>query len=491
MADNYSVFNPTVDLNPYANQIAEIQRRQRMAQLLQQQGMEPLESQVVGGQVIRTSPWQVLAKALQTGMGAYQESKAGKAAAELQDQIGSEQRQRQAEIESTGAGIAGRLFGERPQQYDAQGMPVGPRPTEAPAAAPQPADGSLEEITPTAKPMYDPTAALQQAMTPAGTEAMKGNPLLASLLAQTVKNKFEPKSIDKTVDLGNKTRVFYSNGTTEDIEKGATPMTPYEQEHLNILNKQAQNLSDYQKGELAVKRAALSAKPTDESFSPEALSLAVDDVAAHPENLKNYASFGASGQAKRTQINNGIAAKLKDSGMTNNDLLQTRISAKANAASAQTLQKQANAVQAFEGLAKANGQRVLALIDQLDATGVPLAEGLIRSVSNKFGNTDAAELRSVLTTFQTEVGRILSNPNMTGTVSVTAQNEIRDMAPENMSAAQARRVINRLFTEMELRKKFTDEALSGAVGRTVAFPNANAAAPSGSQQKPDPLGLRQ
>lgn len=201
MADNYSVFNPTVDLNPYANQIAEIQRRQRMAQLLQQQGMEPLESQVVGGQVIRTSPWQVLAKALQTGMGSYQGSQANKAAAELQDQISSEQRQRQAEIESAGAGIAGRLTGEKPQQYDAQGMPINPRPTEEPTAAPQMPDGALEEITPTGKYTYDPAAAFRMAMTPTGAEAMKGNPALASLLAQTMKPK-EPEKFGTTPVLG-------------------------------------------------------------------------------------------------------------------------------------------------------------------------------------------------------------------------------------------------------------------------------------------------
>jgi hypothetical protein len=231
MADNYSVFNPTVDLNPYANQIAEIQRRQRMAQLLQQQGMEPLESQVVGGQVIRTSPWQVLAKALQTGMGAYQESKANKAAAELQDQIGYEQRQRQAEIESAGAGIAGRLTGEKPQQYDAQGMPINPRPTEEPTAAPQMPDGALEEITPTGKYTYDPAAAFRMAMTPTGAEAMKGNPALASLLAQTMKpktlevgavdpSKFTPESIRMAQSTGD-----YSKLQPIAIPKEITPTT--------------------------------------------------------------------------------------------------------------------------------------------------------------------------------------------------------------------------------------------------------------------------
>lgn len=189
MADNYSVFNPTVDLNPYTNQIAELQRRQRMAQLLQQQGMEPLESQVVGGQVIRTSPWQVLAKALQTGMGAYQENQANKAAADLREQMSYDQRQKEADVASAGQAIMGRLYGEKPTQYDKMGMPATPRETETAVTEPSQPSDQLGEITPTAKYQYDPSGAMQQAMTPAGTEAMKGNPLMASLLAQMVKPK--------------------------------------------------------------------------------------------------------------------------------------------------------------------------------------------------------------------------------------------------------------------------------------------------------------
>lgn len=229
MAENYSVFNPTVDLNPYTNEIAEIQRRQRMAQLLQQQGMEPIESQMVSGRVIRTSPWQVLAKALQTGMGAYQESQANKAAADLREQMAYDQRQKEADVASAGQAMMGRMYGERPTQYDKNGLPIGREPYTPPDLTPdemgntprapkpitlqpgQAESGSrnrsfaqsisegdqLGEITPTAKYQYDPSGAFQMAMTPAGTEAMKGNPLMASLLAQMVKPK-EPEKFGTT-----------------------------------------------------------------------------------------------------------------------------------------------------------------------------------------------------------------------------------------------------------------------------------------------------
>ncbi len=68
----------TVNLAPtdYASQLQDIQRRQKMAELLQQQGMSPIEANpTAGGYVIPTSWTQGLAKVLQSGLGAYQQNK--------------------------------------------------------------------------------------------------------------------------------------------------------------------------------------------------------------------------------------------------------------------------------------------------------------------------------------------------------------------------------------------------------------------------------
>jgi len=58
---------------PYDQQIEELKRRQQMAEMLQQQAMQPLESQVApGGMVVPTSPVLGLAKLLQNYMGGKQ-----------------------------------------------------------------------------------------------------------------------------------------------------------------------------------------------------------------------------------------------------------------------------------------------------------------------------------------------------------------------------------------------------------------------------------
>lgn len=59
--------------SPYDQQIEELKRRQQMAEMLQQQALQPLESQVApGGMVVPTSPVLGLTKMLQAYMGGKQ-----------------------------------------------------------------------------------------------------------------------------------------------------------------------------------------------------------------------------------------------------------------------------------------------------------------------------------------------------------------------------------------------------------------------------------
>jgi hypothetical protein len=68
-----------IDFMPYDQQMAELQRRQRMAQMLQDQAMQPLESQVApGGMVVPTSPVLGLAQLLKSYMGGKAQAAVGK-----------------------------------------------------------------------------------------------------------------------------------------------------------------------------------------------------------------------------------------------------------------------------------------------------------------------------------------------------------------------------------------------------------------------------
>ena len=71
--------NAMIDFMPYDQQMAELQRRQRMAQMLQDQAAQPLESQVApGGMVVPTSPVLGLAQLLKGYMGGKAQAAVGK-----------------------------------------------------------------------------------------------------------------------------------------------------------------------------------------------------------------------------------------------------------------------------------------------------------------------------------------------------------------------------------------------------------------------------
>jgi hypothetical protein len=68
-----------VDFMPYDQQMADLQRRQRMAQMLQDQAAQPLESQVApGGMVVPTSPVLGLAQLLKGYMGGKAQAAVGR-----------------------------------------------------------------------------------------------------------------------------------------------------------------------------------------------------------------------------------------------------------------------------------------------------------------------------------------------------------------------------------------------------------------------------
>ena len=70
-------------IDPYSQQAEEIARRKRMAQALQESGSQVLDMPTMPGVAI--SPYAGLAKILESGLGAYQEAKAQKDYAALQD----------------------------------------------------------------------------------------------------------------------------------------------------------------------------------------------------------------------------------------------------------------------------------------------------------------------------------------------------------------------------------------------------------------------
>lgn len=200
------------------------------------------------------------------------------------------------------------------------------------------------------------------------------------------------------------------------------------------------------------------------TLDPETIDVASSVVMVDPTRMRDYASYGASGQAIRTSINNHITQRLHSAGMNDSDLMRLRAQAHSNVKNLGQLQAQASQFSIAHDIAKANGDRLLTLFSKVDETGVPMIEGARRAAARGTGGVDETELKSVLTAFQTEVARILSgHPEMRGLISDSMRHEVEAMAPANMTTEQAKRVINRLYFEMDFKMQSIEQQLAKGI----------------------------
>lgn len=215
------------------------------------------------------------------------------------------------------------------------------------------------------------------------------------------------------------------------------------------------------------------AKQADLIDNPRTLDLASRVTLSNPERMSDYAARGEAGQARREQIADHQAKLLEEAGMSNNDLVQLRARVKAAQKTLGKVTEQGAQVEQAEGLARFNGQRLLELFEQVDDTGLPFIEGVMRSGFARGGGIDEAELKSVATAFRAETARLLTaSPTMMGVVSDTARKEVENMAPDSMSTEQAKRVINRVFLEFDARKALNVKARAEAEKNTNVLSDA-------------------
>src|SRR5271166_6081399 len=226
--------------------------------------------------------------------------------------------------------------------------------------------------------------------------------------------------------------------------------------------------NDVADAELRHQQAKNAINAGQTTLSPAGLDMCAQTVMADPSKMASCAGYGASGQKNKDAINNAIAQKLSDAGMTPDDMIQHRALTKASVSSAAQGAKQLQTLDAFMPLVKGNGDRITQLLDQLDASGgagidEPIVNGMERMLGRKLNSDDLTELHSVFTTYQMDIARLLaSGPSMNGVISDRARGEVESMAPENMSSSGARRVISRVSTELGLRRDGTQNSINEA-----------------------------
>jgi hypothetical protein len=223
------------------------------------------------------------------------------------------------------------------------------------------------------------------------------------------------------------------------------------------------NMVDQRDRDLLQERLQAKQDAKDAAVNPlddATLKMAVPMVMADRRNMYQFAGYGPAGQPAKDQINQAIAQRLSEAGMTGDDLNASRSRFHAQQLSMNQMIPQLNNINSFEGLAKYNGDRLLQLIDGVDTTGIPALEGAIRHAKALGGSVDTNEFNSVLNSFQTEAARIINNPDMKGVLPVSAVNDLQSVIGGNLDAPSMRRIINRLYSEFDTRKGLIQQNLA-------------------------------
>lgn len=235
--------------------------------------------------------------------------------------------------------------------------------------------------------------------------------------------------------------------------------------------------------------------------SPLELNLAAADVLVNPKNITNYVQ-GKSKDAdfKRGQIQTQIAQNLDDAGMKPSDINTLRSEAAAYSKSLPKAVANYQNVQAADQLAQFNGQRVLDLVDKVNTSQYSTINDAKQKLSNST-DPNTAEYLSAMNTFQTEAAKILTGPaGGGGVLSDSARQELQQMVNGTLSPASVKRVINRLFTEFDFRKRSLQAVVSNAGQDIDSLSQLRPAtatmgggnmpqqqAPQGAPQQPSPI----
>jgi hypothetical protein len=216
-------------------------------------------------------------------------------------------------------------------------------------------------------------------------------------------------------------------------------------------NYRTRELDEYKLGRIAAMNAGKESMRYDED--DPTLDMAAEDFLRDKNSMRNYASWGAAGTPARKQIAQRAEKLLRDKyNMTPAQLESARANVKAQSRSVARMTQSVNSLQAFDTVVKNNGRRAMQILSKVSDTGIPIVNAITRGAEYNLGSADVAELRQVLQNFGAETARIVAgHPELLGSTTDTAREEINSIVNGNMTIAQAKRVIERLQFEVDLR----------------------------------------
>jgi hypothetical protein len=147
------------------------------------------------------------------------------------------------------------------------------------------------------------------------------------------------------------------------------------------------------------------------------------------------------------------------------DVAANKAGYRADSGSLVSLQKQRDAIGAFEGTAQKNIDNFLAVAQKVPDTGIPLLNTPVRWIAGAGGSADMAKYNAARQVAVSEIAKIVQNPNLSGQLSDSARKEIEVFNPSNATLGQTIAVMNLLKQDMNNRKTSLDEQLKATKDR--------------------------
>lgn len=197
-------------------------------------------------------------------------------------------------------------------------------------------------------------------------------------------------------------------------------------------------------------------------------------------------ALGMGDKTTRKEIINRAAAL-----MPGLDVASAKADFTANQQSLSALQKQRDAISAFEQTASKNIDIFLAQAGKVVDTGSPLTNTAARFVTGKMlGAPDQAAYDAARQVAVNEIAKITGNPNLTGTLSDAARHEVESFNPRNATLGQTVAVMRILKQDMANRAASMDDQLAAIRDRvkTASTPQQPAATPAPTQPTKTKIG---
>lgn len=242
--------------------------------------------------------------------------------------------------------------------------------------------------------------------------------------------------------------------TAQQNATGTQPITPFQQAELG--NRAA--ALKIEAGKFGLEQQKLAQTQGDRTdLTPQGL----DAAALNYAKTGQLPPLGMGDKGTRKAIINRAAEMMPDL-----DVARNRADFTANQDSLKGLQKQRDAIGAFENTAKKNIDVFLNAAGKVVDTGSPMANNIARVVTGKMlGSPDQAAYDAARQVAINEIAKITSNPTLSGTLSDSARHEVEAFNPQSATLAQTVKVMRLLKQDMENRTTALDDAIGGIKGR--------------------------